>query len=141
MIRFLPAVWVVMVCAFPVQAQVRSYYYGQPPSTRPLAGENSRDVVYGSGQGSPVSFGTPGTVYYAPGYATSYYQVPAATFSPPGFFDPRTFATPTYAVPAALTYTPGYYSYSYTTPPSTSDSVRPLYSAPRVYYGVGQTYR
>ncbi len=137
-----PALLTVVVlgaAAVPAPAQYRSYFYGPPPATLTQAEPSgARAVVYGAGQGSPVDFGTSGSQFYSPGYATSYYRTPSATYTPPGYFDPE-YVTPTLSTRPTYTYTPGYYSYTYT-PAATTTPPRPSYPAPRVYRGYAYSY-
>jgi hypothetical protein len=132
--------------SLPAQAQVRAYYYGRPPAMLPTIPEPTGErpaIVYGSGMGSPVNFGTGGDVYYSPGYALpTHYRYGDETYTPPGFYEPLTYRAIPFTAKPAYTYTPGYYTYSYTTPAAPPViEVRPREAPARLYRGYGGTYR
>jgi hypothetical protein len=118
------------------RAQSPSYYYGPPPAAYPSFAARPA-VVYGSGMAAPVTFGTPGSVFYSPGYATTYYRYRDATYTPPGVFEPSAYTSPLFGTKPTISYTPGYYSYTpiytpaYATP---AIDVRPSYTSPSRYY-------
>jgi hypothetical protein len=100
------------------RAQYRSYYYStsattftpppfvaEPPGPTPV-------VVYASGAGTPVNFGTGRARYYEPGYPTSFSEGRVVLTPPPT--ETSNYFTPTFGNRPSYTYTPGYYSYYYT---------------------------
>ena len=114
----LTAVVVGLALASTAQAQYRSYYYSTsattytpppfaaaPPSPTPI-------VVYASGAGTPVNFGTGRALYYKPGYPTAFRSGKLVMTPPAG--DTSNYYTPTFGNRPSISYTPGYYSYYYT---------------------------
>jgi hypothetical protein len=112
------AVVVALAVAAPAHAQYRSYYYStsattytpppfvaEPPSPTPV-------VVYASGGGTPVNFGTGRALYYEPGYPTAYSS--GRTVVTPPSSESSNYYTPTFGNRPSYSYTPGYYSYYYT---------------------------
>lgn len=124
------------------QAQSPSYHYGRPPSTftSPAPGP-APSVVYGSGMGRPVEFGTPRSTFYSPGFASSRYRYLDAVYTPPGAFETPTYDAPTFATRPSFTYIPGYLSYTYTPAVTPFEITRPNYSSPRLYFGNAELYR
>jgi hypothetical protein len=112
--------------AGPAHAQYRSYYYSSSPLTNAptfngfAASAPTPEVIYGSGMASPVRYGTPRSVFYSPGYATTYYRYANETYVPPGFADETLYDAVTFSDRPTTTYVPGYYTPFY----------RPAYGAP-----------
>ncbi len=113
----LTALVIGLAAAPSARAQYRSYYYSssattftpppfvvEPPGPTPV-------VVYASGAGTPVNFGTGRARYYEPGYPTSFNEGRFAITPPP---ETSNYYTPTFSSRPSYTYTPGYYSYYYT---------------------------
>lgn len=120
-----------LVLAPSARAQYRSYYYSSsattftPPPGIPEPPGPTPVVIYGSGIGVPVNFGTSRSVFYAPGYST-YYRSQNTVFTLPPT-ETSTYFTPTFGNRPSYTYTPGYYSYYYTPAyytPTTSAATR-----------------
>jgi hypothetical protein len=114
----LAALVVGLAFAPSARAQYRAYYYSSsaetysPPPAFPERPGPTPIVVYASGAGTPVNFGTGRALYYEPGYPTAYRRRSVVITPPEGessnYFTPTANNRPTY------TYTPGYYSYYYT---------------------------
>ncbi|HKI31761.1 MAG TPA: hypothetical protein VKA46_07825 [Gemmataceae bacterium] len=127
----LTALVIGLVLAPQARAQYRSYYYStsattftpppfvvQPPSPTPI-------VVYASGAGTPVNFGTGRALYYEPGYPTSFNFGKIVLTPPPT--ETSNYYSPTFSNRPSYTYTPGYYSPYYTPAyytPTTSPTTR-----------------
>jgi hypothetical protein len=112
------ALVVALALAAPARAQYRSYYYSTsattftPPPGVAEPASPTPVVVYASGAGTPVNFGTGRALYYEPGYPTSYNNGRYTLTPPPA--ETSNYFTPTFGNRPSYTYTPGYYSYYYT---------------------------
>jgi len=112
------ATLVGLAFAAPASAQYRSYYYSTsattftpPPFVVEPAGPTPI-VVYATGAGTPVNYGTGRSIYYEPGYPTSLNEGRVILTPPPG--ESSNYWTPTFGNRPSYNYTPGYYSYYYT---------------------------
>jgi hypothetical protein len=112
------ALLVGLAFAGPARAQYRSYYYSTSATTYtppPFATDPASPtpvVVYASGAGTPVNFGTGRALYYEPGYPTSYNNGRYTLTPPPT--ETSDYYSPAFGNRPSYTYTPGYYSYYYT---------------------------
>jgi hypothetical protein len=107
-----------LTLAAPARAQYRPYYdntsattFTPPPGVAETASPTPI-VLYASGAGTPVNFGTGRALYCEPGYHAAYNKG-RYTLTPPPTSTSNDY-TPTFGNRLSYTYTPGYFCYYYT---------------------------